>query len=269
MRQPKGSGSKAADAAGDRKAAIERGKRLEEIEAWQDALNDGPKFKGVVDLYSPMVEAIALKCSGYTALKLIMRLACAGHPKAISDLLRLARDLAQTLEDAARLYPKEVQALAALVPDWPVMLCRHEMSNKLIAAYLDDIGLGTKCLINAGGQPIAKYSLRTPINRFVWRKLAGLRLSVTLMSDIPEIAAIDLDALPKLTKATAKDWADKALMPYVTATYQDFSHVPEFSAILRRSAVRTRGQQRREIRKDIIRALQSLAPPARPKTGLA
>jgi hypothetical protein len=45
--------------------------------------------------------------------------------------VRLARDLAQTLEDTARLHPKEVQAPAALVPDWPVMLCRHEVSNKL------------------------------------------------------------------------------------------------------------------------------------------
>src|ERR1039458_7910805 len=142
---------------------------LDEIEAWQDALDDGPKFKGVLDLYSPMVETIALKCNGYSALRLIMRLARAGHPKAISDLGRLARDLAQTLEDTARLHPKEVQAPAALVPDWPVMLCRHEVSNKLISAYLDDIGLGAKCAINADGQRTAKYSLRTPINRFVWR----------------------------------------------------------------------------------------------------
>jgi hypothetical protein len=105
------------------------GKRREAITAWQHALDDGPKFKGLLDLYAPTAEAIALKCDGYTTLKLIMRLARAGHPKAISDLVRLARDLAQALEDTARLYPKEVQALAALVPDWPVMLCRHEVSN--------------------------------------------------------------------------------------------------------------------------------------------
>src|ERR1039457_1232870 len=128
--------------------------------------------------------------------------------------------------------------------------------------YLDDIGLGAKCAINADGQRTAKYSLRTPINRFVWRKLAGLPLSIALISDIPAIKAIDLDALPKLTKANAKDWADKALMPYLTAMYENFSDVPEFSAILHRPGVNTRGQQRREIRKDIIRALQSLAPAA-------
>ena len=118
--------SRAKDAAADGKAALEMGRSLEEIEAWQYALADGPKFKGVVDPYSPMVEAIALKCSGYSALNLITRLALGGHPKAISDLVRLARDLTQTLEDTARLYPKETQARSALVPDWPVMLCRHE-----------------------------------------------------------------------------------------------------------------------------------------------
>jgi hypothetical protein len=82
------------------------------------------------------------------------------------------------------------------------------------------------------------------------------------MSDVPAIAAIDLSALPKLTKTTAKIWADKALMPYISAMFQDFSKVPEFRAILSRPGVRTRGQQRREIRKDVIRSLQSLAPVA-------
>jgi hypothetical protein len=83
-----------------------------------------------------------------------------------------------------------------------------------------------------------------------------------LMSDVPAVAAIDLKAIPKLIKQTAKIWADKALMPYLSATHEDFTEVPEFRAIVSRKGVRTRGQQRREIRKDVIRALQSLAPPA-------
>ena len=57
------------------------------------------------------MEATALKCDGYDALKLVMRLARAGHPQAISDLVRLASGLAQALEDPARLFPKEVQGL--------------------------------------------------------------------------------------------------------------------------------------------------------------
>lgn len=65
--------------------------------------------------------------------------------------------------------------------------------------------------------------------------------------------------LPKLTKTNAKEWADRAIIPYVCSKYADFSTVPEFTDILKRSGVRTRGQQKREIRKDIIRALTSLA----------
>ena len=82
------------------------------------------------------------------------------------------------------------------------------------------------------------------------------------MGDVPKVAGIDYESLPRLTKLTAKLWADKALMPYIDGIYGDFKQVPEFQSILRRPGVRTRGQQRREIRKDVIRALQSLAPPA-------
>lgn len=241
---------------------IEMGKRLEAITAWQYALDDGPQFEGVVDLYAPRVEAIALKCCGYDALNLMLRLAKAGHRAGIRDVIRLACEMGDAIEEIARLHPSEVQSLAASRADWPVMICRHETSNKIVSTYLDDIGLGTQCVLNAGGQGVPKYSLRTPINRFVWRKLKGLQCSIDLMSDLPAIAAIDLKSLPKLTKATARTWANKALMPYITAMYGDFSKVPEFQAIVRRPGTRTRGQQRREIRKDVIRALQSLAPMA-------
>ena len=77
--------------------------------------------------------------------------------------------------------------------------------------------------------------------------------------DIP-IYKVSYDLKP-LTKSAAKDWADKAIVPYVCSKYPDFSKVPEFSDILRRDGVKTRGQQRKEIRKDIIRALTSIARP--------
>ena len=53
MRRTKERGSKPSDAGADWKAAIEMGTRLEAIEAWQYALDEGPKFKGLVDLYAP------------------------------------------------------------------------------------------------------------------------------------------------------------------------------------------------------------------------
>ena len=66
-------------------------------------------------------------------------------------------------------------------------------------------------------------------------------------------------ALEPLTKATAKKWADVAIVPFVCFRHRDFSDVSAFNDTLKRDGVRTRGQQRREIRKDIIRALTALA----------
>jgi hypothetical protein len=65
--------------------------------------------------------------------------------------------------------------------------------------------------------------------------------------------------LPPLTKATAKDWSDRAIVPYICSKYPDFSKVPEFAPMLRRANVKTRGEQKREIRRDILRSLTSMA----------
>jgi hypothetical protein len=237
-------------------------RKFEAATAWQEQLDHSPHFKGIIDLYSGDPYAVALRSTGMLLyMRVLNRLARAGHSKALLHLVHHACELAETIEEIAELHPDYLDSLAEVRADWPVMLCRHESANKLISGYLDKIHLGEKCAINADGKRVAKFSLRTPINRFVWKKLKRLPLSIVLLSDVPAIAAIDLDALPKLTKTTAKTWADKALMPYI-ALCEDFSKVPEFRAILSRPGVRTRGQQRREIRKDVIRSLQSLAPVA-------
>jgi hypothetical protein len=223
-------------------------------------LTKSPRYGELLDVFADDPYCAALRSSGSLFLAIVVRLARAGHAEAIRDMAIHACEMVDALEEVAASNSETLQKMSARCADWPVMLCRHETSNKIVSTYLDNIGLGTKCAINADGQRPAKYSLRTPINRFVWRQLRGLQFSIELMSDVPGIAAINLDALPKLTKANAKGWADKALMPYITAMHEDFSEVPEFSAILARRGVKTRGQERREIRKDVIRALQCLAP---------
>jgi hypothetical protein len=227
---------------------------------WTLHLTKSPRYRGIVDVFADDPYCAALRRSGSLYLTIVVRLAMAGHSQAIRDIAIHACEMAEALEELAASISETMRKMSASRADWPVMLCRHETSNKIVSTYLDDIGLGTECAINADGQRIAKYSLRTPINRFIWRTLRGLQFSIDLMSDVPGIAAIDLDALPKLTKENAKIWADKALMPYITAMYENFSEVPEFSAILARPGVKTRGQQRREIRKDVIRALHCLTP---------
>jgi hypothetical protein len=235
-------------------------RKFEAATAWQEQLDQSPRFKGVIDLYSGDPYAVALNSTGVQYMRVLKRLARTGHSRALLHLVGHACELAETLEEIAESQPNLLFSLAECRANWPVLLCRHETSNKLVSGYLDSIHLGEKCVINADGKRVAKFSLRTPINRFVGKKLKGLAGSILLMSDVPAIAAIDLNALPKLTKTTAKIWADKALMPYISAMFEDFSKVPEFRGILSRPGAKTRGQQRREIRKDVIRALQSLAP---------
>jgi len=200
-------------------AAIAMGRKLLAIAAWQAALTHGPKFKGCVDLYAPTVEAIALPCDGDLPLKLMLRLALAGHPEAIRDAAHWACELAATLEAIAAAHPELLRSLAEPRADWPVMLCRHETSSKLVSAYLEKIGLGVHCAINASGAQVVKCSLRTPINDFVWRLLRRLPSALAVASDDPKLAAVDLAALPQLTKATARVWTNQALMPYLDALY--------------------------------------------------
>ncbi len=238
----------------------ENARKFNEAIGWIKHLDNASNCRGTTRVYSDNVYVSALNVLGLLFVGRLVNFAKAGDSEAIRDVVRYCCEMAEAIEEIAEKKAKFLKELAARRPDWPVMLCRHETSAKPVAAYLDKIKLGSECIINANGVQVAKYSLRTPINRFVWRKLNVLIFSIELMSDVPGIAKIDFDSLPKLTKANAKVWADKALMPYITAMYENFSEVPEFSAILARPDVKTRGQQRREIRKDVIRALQSLAP---------
>ena len=233
---------------------------LNKATSWIKHLEPTPKPNVENDSPSAAAYATALNALGSIYIQRLINHAKTGDYEAIRHLVRHCCEMSEAVEAIAEKKSESLVKCAAWRANWPVMLCRHETSAKSVAAYLDNIKLGSECIINANGLQVAKYSLRTPINRFVWRKLKGLRFSIELMSDVPGIAKIDFDSLPKLTKANAKLWADKALMPYITAMYENFSEIPEFSAIIARSGVKTRGQQRREIRKDVIRALRSLAP---------
>ncbi len=234
--------------------------KFNQATGWIKHLDNASKVSGGENSSSDEVYASALNLLGLIFITRLINQAKAGDAEAMKKMVRYSCDMVEAIEEVVEKDSGMLKEMAARRADWPVMLCRHETSAKSVSAYLDKIKLGSECIINADGVQVAKYSLRTPINRFVWRKLKGLRLSVVLMSDVPGIAKIDLNLLPRLTKATAKVWADKAMLPYISAMYEDFSLVPEFSGILARPGVKTRGQQRREIRKDVIRALQSLAP---------
>ncbi len=65
--------------------------------------------------------------------------------------------------------------------------------------------------------------------------------------------------LPPLTKTTAKEWADKAIVPHVCSRYPDLSKVPEFANIARSKSNLHRKRLDGVIRAKLIQALQTLA----------
>ena len=148
-------------------------RKFDAATAWHEQLDHSPHFKGVIDLNSGDPYAVALNSTGFLYMRVLNRLARTGHTKALAQLVRYACELAETIEEIAESQPDHLFRLAERRPQWPVLLCRHETSNKLISGYLDKIHLGEKCEINADGKRVAKFSLRTPINRFVWKKLKG------------------------------------------------------------------------------------------------
>lgn len=63
--------------------------------------------------------------------------------------------------------------------------------------------------------------------------------------------------LPPLTKLTAKEWADKAVMPYVKSYFPDLRKVPELKAY--RTQTGREGKRYAPVRKAIIQSLKQMA----------
>jgi hypothetical protein len=190
-----------------------------------------------------------------------------------------------------------MQNTAHEIPYWPMLRFLNTSANskKQFKRIAESLELGKNCPINVSEN--ANYSLETPINSFVWKCLRHFQVihwHIRYALDPASHYAMSLRTvggkapkpltlewaverfinkreeipiykesvtLPPLTKLTAQVWADKAIMPYVCSKYSDFASVPEFSNIFKRSGVKTRGQQRAQIRKDIIRSLISMARP--------
>jgi hypothetical protein len=163
--------------------------------------------------------------------------------------------------------------------------------GRTLPRLADRIGLGSKCYLNVS--ETANFSLRTPINRFVWKCLrhfqemhqiieAGKRENAAAEKTLEGYVFCEVSPpqahrrfvagmihreeipiyaescrLPPLTKdrAVAKRWADVAIMPYVKIRFPDLRKVPELKGI--KSGVS--GQSYARLRKAIVQALEQVA----------
>lgn len=230
-----------------------------------------------------------------------------GNRGAIRTLADLAVELTETLTELiadetpdADKNAKIVKWIAEELPYWPMLHFRNAAANNHFPRIADKIGLGDKCLVNVSDK--ANYSLRTPINRLVWKCLRHIKevqdilawgerekktvaeiLAPYILLELPPVRPHPIvprkniggmihreeipihercRKLPILTKSKAERWADVAIMPLLCVWYPDFTTEPALKAILDRCNPKSRKAELTAIRKVVIQSLRSLAGPA-------
>src|ERR1700731_1906761 len=210
-------------------------------------------------------------------------------------LMALLRAETKTAKQNAEL----MQGVSRELPYWPTLHFANTAANNYFPRVAELLELGKECPINVSGS--ANYSLETPINQFVWSCLRHFQqvhwhiryeesqgqahdesLERLIFQEMtPPVAHKKFVAgmihreeipiykvsfrLPPLSKRVAQVWADKAIMPYLDAINTDYFNDPRFRTIQNRKRVKSRSTARAEIRKDVIRALNSMARPGAPK----
>lgn len=196
--------------------------------------------------------------------------------------------LVKHLEELSTKYPERFRLLARELPYWPMLVFRHKAANnhlfdksadgqKPLADLLD---LGSDCPINVSNR--ANYSLKTPINAFLWNILSQLhwgrgwvrsircgrivratpgQTDMELMCERARIscdeAAIHFKAfdLPPLDKSTCGQWTEDVLMPWIRLKCLDLREEPVFAS----TPVGPNGRSFAGARKLVARALKNLA----------
>ncbi len=209
--------------------------------------------------------------------------------------------LLSALTNAVRLFESECERRPLLFRHWaqeqpclPMLVFKHRSAyRKRFTRLAEETELGKRCPINVS--PGANYSLETPINNLVFEILIDFmgardwisfarsrdpnrawREGATIEDQLAEQGGLAKELqpvyfaaceLPPLSKATAQQWTDVYVIPYLEANGTDFFAAPEFASLRKRKRVKSMATMRAEVRKDILRSLVGLARPASPKRG--
>ncbi len=227
-----------------------------------------------------------------------------GNEDAIRTLAELAVELTETLTELiadetpeADRNAKIVNWIAEELPYWPMLHFRNTAANNHFPRIADKIGLGDNCLVNVSDK--ANYSLRTPINRLVWKCLRHIKhvqdilsrgdrekrtvakaLASCIILELPPVNPHPIvprkniggmihreeipihercRKLPPLTKSTASQWADVAIIPLLCIWYPDFYAEPALKTILDRRNPKSRKAEMTAVRKAVVQHLRGLA----------
>jgi hypothetical protein len=188
---------------------------------------------------------------------------------------QLVLTLTEFLEKISEEHPERFHLIAREMPCWPFRLFRHRKAYaKRFDRLADRLELGKLCPIHSSSS--AEYSFEKRINAFVFEILSEfLRVHSYLSTREDETEEKCLESagiptalhhhflksyqLPRLTKgATAKDWAETVIIPYLEGKYADWSSVPALKEFLGKAGGRAKAKEA------VKGALESMAWPDEP-----
>jgi hypothetical protein len=203
------------------------------------------------------------------------------------QLVEALVDLVKYFEEQSERHPERFRLLARELPYWPFLVTPHRAGYRKRfdrIAGKSFLSLGTECPLDTS--PRAMYRLQTPVCGLLWEEIfrdwinvsAGVRAvrraarernqSVDIEKETKEIQlAVDhccdndaereifrtAFALPDLRKTTARDWADKFVIPYLHLKLPDWREIPALEKFIGKKGGDTQAE------KEIRRAVEAMA----------
>jgi hypothetical protein len=190
-------------------------------------------------------------------------------------------------ENQCERHPERYRLLARELPHWPFLVTPHRAGYRKRFDHITGAGflaLGTECPLDTSSR--AMYRLQTPVCGLLWEEIFRDWINVSsavralrraakerrqavdieqeqkeIQSAIAHCSANDEEraifraafGLPDLTKSTARDWADKFVIPYLHLKLPNWQEVPALAKFLGKQGGDTQAE------KEIRRAVEAMA----------
>jgi hypothetical protein len=196
----------------------------------------------------------------------------------------------EALDELADEFPDHIRTAARQMHAWPMLVHRHTKNRSRFEQLAQRLELGADYPTDVTAA--ARFRPDTPLIRYLTPLIYRLNVVCVLTrdrkfksineeqrflymiwwtrrEDIPgedELAAINAARqLPPLTKATAKLWAEKAIVPYILATDAvDYANCdePAFQQIAKQRGVKSKATFKSRLLAAVTTTLRRLARPA-------
>jgi hypothetical protein len=200
------------------------------------------------------------------------------------QLVEALVDLVKYFENQSERHPERFRLLARELPYWPFLVTAHKAGYRKRfdrIAGKSFLSLGTECPLDTS--PRAMYRLQTPVCGLLWeevfrdwinvsagvravRRLArerqqpvdGEKAQNEIQSAVDDCCANEAErevfraafALPDLSKATAREWADQFVIPYLHLKLANWQEVPALAKFIGKKGGDT--QAEKEIRRAVV-----------------